>query len=245
MTFKPIPFPANLQAIIFDVDGTLYLQNKLRSRLFVHLLPGFLRNPLHARRVLSVLTRHRLALEELRAEAETCNIADRQLQACCLGSGLPRETVERIVKTYFEDTPLKFLRKCRRPGFETFLASARAAGKLLGIVSDYPTEAKLQALELTNTFEAVLSASHPCIGRLKPHPAALLTCLEQLCVRPANAVYVGDRVDVDVPFALNADVHPIIIGNAPAGSRYSRVRSMHELSQLCLGSGQEPEVLLA
>ena len=78
-------------------------------------------------------------------------------------------------------------------------------------MSDYPAEAKLQALGVAALFDVVLSAQDPDIDVFKPNPRGLLVTLERLGSAAAQSLYVGDRVDVDVPTAEAAGMRCVIV----------------------------------
>ena len=65
------------------------------------------------------------------------------------------------------------------------------------MLSDYQAMPKLRALGIADLFDEVLSAQDPDIGVFKPDPRGLEVALQRLDVRPAEALYVGDRVEVD------------------------------------------------
>jgi FMN phosphatase YigB (HAD superfamily) len=124
-----------------------------------------------------------------------------------------------------EDEPLPFLSRCLQPGVAQFLASCRARGLRLAALSDYPPEAKLQALGLSGSFDLVLSAQSPEVNVFKPNPRGLLLALERLGVDRSEALYVGDRADVDAPTAEAAGVRCAIL--VPGGSSATGTARAH------------------
>jgi phosphoglycolate phosphatase-like HAD superfamily hydrolase len=69
---------------------------------------------------------------------------------------------------------------------------------------------------------ADLFASHVCSGDTryrKPHPAPLRLALRQMCLHPANCVYVGDSPE-DLEMARRAGVRAIaVLGPFPTEAR--------------------------
>ena len=61
-------FPETTEALIFDLDGTLYDQGKLRRRMFLDLVVGLARNPLFIKdiKVLYAFRKNRERLSENR-----------------------------------------------------------------------------------------------------------------------------------------------------------------------------------
>ncbi|MDM5180994.1 HAD family hydrolase [Massilia sp. DJPM01] len=76
---------------------------------------------------------------------------------------------------------------------------------LLGSVSN--GNADLQAIGLSHHFKVSLAASQ--FGRAKPDPAIFLAACVELGVDPADAVYVGDDVLLDVQGAQRAGLRAV------------------------------------
>jgi putative hydrolase of the HAD superfamily len=107
----------------------------------------------------------------------------------------------------------------------------RASGLRLGVLSDYPPEAKLAALGVGDLFDAVLCAQAPEVGVFKPNPRGILVLLERLGVAPSEALYVGDRAEVDAAAARAAGVACAILSSKAggAGDGFLSVTSYAEL----------------
>ena len=130
--------------------------------------------------------------------------------------------------------PLPALPTAMYPGVRAFLERARRAGIRVAMFSDYPAERKLAALGLTEYFEVVASAFDPDIDAFKPSPKGLLRVLEVLRVPPEEAVYVGDRPEVDGEAARRAGLHAWILCSkgVPAPPHWSAFQSFDQLSRL-------------
>jgi FMN phosphatase YigB (HAD superfamily) len=99
-------------------------------------------------------------------------------------------------------------------------------------LSDYPAEQKLEALGLSAHFRHVVSAQDPEVRRFKPHPRGLEVTLERLGVSAADAVYVGDRPDVDGICAEHAGVRCAIVGARTGNTSWVGVADYRELARL-------------
>ena len=205
--------PSKVSAIVFDVDGTLYDQRGLRLMMFRRLLSECLKDPALGFRSIQFLRAYRKAHERLRGESAPLDLGSRQLEIACRETGTQSRQADEIVKRLFETAPLAYLHRFVRQGVAEFLQTARARGVRLGVFSDYRAETKLQAMSLTGCFDAVVSSCDAEVGRLKPHPAGLQCCLARLDVEAENALYVGDRVDIDAECARRANAFPIIVGS--------------------------------
>jgi FMN phosphatase YigB (HAD superfamily) len=110
---------------------------------------------------------------------------------------------------------LKYLQFCRAAGLDRLLAALDAAGLRMGVLSDYPAEAKLEALGLAGRFSPVLCATDPGIDAFKPNPRGYLRACEIWGLSPADVLFVGDRADVDAAGAAAAGMPCAIVGRVP------------------------------
>jgi len=125
-----------------------------------------------------------------------------------------------------EIRPLPHLAAARRPGVTDLFDRLRAAGKAIGIVSDYPARAKLAALGLNADF--VVSATDREVNVMKPDPAGLLRVMALAGVSPAETVMIGDRPERDGEAGHRAGVQTLIIG-AKSGGDWTVFRHFCEL----------------
>jgi HAD superfamily hydrolase (TIGR01509 family) len=193
----------SVKAIVLDVDGTLYRQGPLRRAMAVRLLAAHATRPAAGWQTLSVLRAYRRAQEHLRGDL-TGDVAAAQLRLACDRTRLDRSTVAACVERWMEREPLAFLRRYVQPGLVEFLETCRARGVRLATLSDYPAEAKLEALGVARYFDFNLCAQAHEIGVFKPDPRGLRVALDRLGASAGESLYVGDRADVDWPAAQAA-----------------------------------------
>ena len=74
-------------------------------------------------------------------------------------------------------------------------------------------------------FDVVVTAQDPEVQRFKPDPAGLELTLRRLAVRKDEAVYIGDRADVDAVAASRAGIRHFILKGT---------RNLSELSHLLI-----------
>jgi phosphoglycolate phosphatase/putative hydrolase of the HAD superfamily len=224
-----------LRAIVFDIDGTLYRQPALRRAMFVRLVRVHLPHPLRGWRNARILQAYRRAQEQLRSTTDAGDLTQAQIRVACRLTGADEASVVECVNRWIEQEPLAFLPRCEQPGGKHFLEACQARGLRLGALSDYPAEQKLQALGLRDLFDVVLDAQSTEVGVFKPNPKGLLTTLERLGTHPSEALYVGDRADVDAPTAAAAGVRCAILSqrDTPEGSSpHFRFASYFELRDM-------------
>lgn len=196
-----------MKAVIFDVDGTLYDQRKLRIRLLFDMLRSALRRPAVVSD-LNVIRNFRKAREQLGASG-AARIARGQF---LVGSRLARtspERVRRLVDQWMVNQPLAHLPDCRYDGVGEFFDYLRSCDARIGVFSDYPAEAKLAALGLT--ADVVLSAEDQDVDRLKPDPTGLRVAADRLGLPVGACMMIGDRDDKDGECARRAGMTYLIM----------------------------------
>lgn len=213
--------PTQLKAIVFDVDGTLYAQKPVQRGMALRLVRSHLLRPFAARTAMRALVAYRRAQETLRAEDLAAggglgDLGARQIAHASKASGVSQARVQELVRRWMEQEPLSLVAQHKRPGLDAFLDAARARGIALGVFSDYPAQAKLEALGIADRIDVQMCAQDEAIGRFKPDPRGILAVLERLGVpaseAPTSALYVGDRPEVDGAAADAAPCPCAIIG---------------------------------
>ena len=107
----------------------------------------------------------------------------------------------------------------------------------LAVVSNFDyTPTALDILEragVAGLFDAIVVSDE--VGWRKPHPAILAHALERLQVAPSQALFVGDRADIDVVGAQRAGMHAVWINRGgeplPAGITPPEFE-VHDLDEL-------------
>lgn len=183
-----------LALVTWDLDGTLYdkdaLAAEVRRRIARSVRPGTWRQARDAGRA---LRKHRAAERRVRAAGGVVDAGARALWDGPLWGG--------FVEAYF----LPALRVVGPwPGLADRLARVRDRGLRQVVVSDFPVEAKLAALGLSDAFDGTYAGTE--LGLLKPHPDLFAHVLADTYT-PARAVlHVGDRADTDGRAAALAGV---------------------------------------
>ena len=228
--------PGQFKALLFDVDGTLYRQKPLRKAMMVRLGHSYVLRPLTGWRVTQILSAYRKAQEVLReTNTEGTDLAQAQLQWAAEKTGAAVQEIQQHVEFWMEQAPLPILARFVQPSLVDFLQSAQTAGVRMGVFSDYPAEAKLEAMGLKNYFEVMVAAQEPEVGRFKPHPRGIEVGLERLGVAPHEVLYIGDRAEVDAVAAAHAGVACAILSKEPSSQAtltYRQVAGYAELKSL-------------
>jgi HAD superfamily hydrolase (TIGR01509 family) len=211
------PFAANqrIRAVLFDLDGTLYLQNRMRALMAAELLTLAVRNPFAAPRRLRALSEYRKTQERLRREnaaASDVSSSGDQIGVAAARAGISSAELQSLVDEWMLERPLKYLSFCRAPGLVPLLEFFDRMQLPMGVLSDYPPAAKLRALGLADRFSLVLCSTDPEIGVFKPHPRGFLAACDRWGLRPREVLMVGDRADVDAAGAAAAGMPCVVIG---------------------------------
>jgi len=214
-TAKPkSPSRERIQGIVFDVDGTLYVQSLLRMTMAAHFLGSVVAHPVRTARDAKIVSHYRRHQEVLRGRSTAVQDLRREQAAMTAAtSGFDVETVGKTVETWMENIPCRYMVLCRRPGLIGAFRSLKQKGYRIGILSDYPSEGKLRALGVRPFVDAVLCTSDPSVGRFKPHPHGFRSIARRLGVPAPQILYVGDRRNVDAAGALSAGMRTVLVPN--------------------------------
>jgi HAD superfamily hydrolase (TIGR01549 family) len=223
--------PFAIRAVLFDLDGTLYAQLPLRIAMSFEIAIAsagavFSRGM----RVPRVIATFRNTREQLRDDPDGGPpIVTRQYAAAAERLRYPTDEVERIVDEWMYRRPLKWLRYCRRRGLVGLLDWLEARGLRRGVLSDYPAHDKLTALGLSGRFDLVVSSLDPDVNAFKPSPRGFLAAAKKWGLDPSEVLYVGDRIDVDVPGARAAGMPCAVLTTRRLDPDVIRIRNLTEL----------------
>jgi len=198
--------------VLFDLDGTLYRQGLLQTMMAVELLALVARNPFSAPRRLHALKEYRQAQEALRHRSSEGSGPGDQIAMAAARSGTSPAELASLVDEWMMQRPLKYLAWCRAPGVDGLLEFLEEKGLEIGVLSDYPSAAKLRALGLSGRFPLALCSSDAEIGVFKPNPRGFLLACGRWGLSPDQVLMVGDRIDVDAAGASAAGMPCVIIG---------------------------------
>jgi phosphoglycolate phosphatase/putative hydrolase of the HAD superfamily len=229
---SPLDSHRRIRAVLFDLDGTLYQQSRMRMLMAIELSTLLVTRPWSLGRQARALAAYRNAQEALRL-SDYAITPTTQLEFAAERTGLAIEEVEETVNEWMFERPLKYLRLCRAAGLSDLLSFLGREGLETGVLSDYPAEAKLDALGVAGRFSVVLCSSDPEVGALKPHPRGFLRACERWRIDPREVLVVGDRSEVDAEGAAAAGMPCVIVGRSPrASANQAGVRFVSSLERL-------------
>lgn len=208
---------------VFDLDGTLYDQPKLRKIMAIRLAKYYLTHPLRLSEVL-VLKDFRSIKdkwEELdkadyeKAGAEDASmygLDETDIEICrymALKSGRSISYISQIVKRWIYENPLSAVYKSRDAKLIEYIEQLRKAGKYVCVWSDYPTKDKLIAMECQ--VDAQYSSTDSRIKELKPSSKGLKCIIEDTKADLSDVIMIGDRYKKDGKAAIEAGVDYVIL----------------------------------
>lgn len=178
----------DIDLVVFDVDGTLYDQRRLRLAMVRRLLAATWRT-----RSLNTL----LTMRTFRKVREALGDRPQALQYARTAARHHKteDEVRALTSEWMERQPLPLLAGCRYPHVDALFAGLRSAGKLIAVFSDYPATDKLAALGLQAA--PVVCAADAEVARLKPDPAGLLAILRHTGVDARRALIRSSRPHPD------------------------------------------------
>ena len=196
---------SGIHLVVFDVDGTLYKQRPVRLRMACDMLRYaiFQRNL----KVIAVVAKYRQIKERL-SDEQVDNFEPILIADTAAATGTSPEAVRTIVSEWIDQRPLRYVASCRYSGLPELFAGLRRVGKSIGILSDYPANAKLAALKLNANH--IIFTGDSNVGLLKPHPRGLEMLIRAAGVLPSATLVIGDRVERDGVAACRAGARVLI-----------------------------------
>ena len=204
-------------AVAFDLDGTLYPNFELYSRLVPFLMKE--------QRLLRAMDKARRQLRKSGAYEDDFYDTQGRIMGEILGEPV-KDVMERTERLIYRGWEPLFKKIKLFPHVKETLEAFRNNGIILGLLSDFPPEIKLKNLNIDAYWDVIVCSEKT--GKLKPHPASFIDLAGGMGVKPENILYVGNSISYDVEGAQNAGMKtaliqsrwknlPIIAGMLPHG----------------------------
>ncbi|RDV16699.1 HAD family hydrolase [Pontibacter diazotrophicus] len=200
-----------VKAVIFDVDGTLYDQSKLRKKMLFALLNYYTWRPWRIKEMM--MLSHFRDERERRAGHGCLDLEHAQYVWCAEKKGYSVNEIREVVERWIFQHPIRYLAGCMYPGTQELFNMLRQHNIKIAIYSDYKAHDKLNAMGLA--ADLVVSSTDPEVNQLKPDPKGLLYVVDQLGFAPADCLFIGDRQEMDGECALRANMPYLIIDKKP------------------------------
>ena len=189
---------------VFDVDGTLYYQNKLRLIMGKRLLMYYLLHPLKFKDLIIIKN-----FRSLRENAKDTNgLFDITAKKCNVSAS----RVNEVIKKWIYENPIDALIASKDDTLLAIIDKLKANGKTVVIWSDYEADDKLKALKLSTDY--VYTAEQERVGELKPSPKGLKLIMSDLRVAKDKTIMIGDRMVKDGEAAKKAGCDYLILSKS-------------------------------
>lgn len=189
---------------VFDVDGTLYYQNKLRLIMGKRLLMYYLLHPLKFKDLIIIKN-----FRSLRENAKDTNgLFDITAKKC----NVSVSRVNEVIKKWIYENPIDALIASKDDTLFAIIDKLKANGKTVAIWSDYEADDKLKALKLSTDY--VYTAEQERVGELKPSPKGLNLIMSDLNVPKDKTIMIGDRMVKDGEAAKKAGCDYLILSKS-------------------------------
>ena len=189
---------------VFDVDGTLYYQNKLRLIMGKRLLMYYLLHPLKFKDLIIIKN-----FRSLRENAKDTNgLFDITAKKC----NVSVSRVNEVIKKWIYENPIDALTASKDDTLFAIIDKLKANGKTVAIWSDYEADDKLKALKLSTDY--VYTAEQERVGELKPSPKGLKLIMSDLRVAKDKTIMIGDRMVKDGEAAKKAGCDYLILSKS-------------------------------
>lgn len=211
----------NLKAIIFDVDGTLYNQTRLRKQMFYALLKYYSFHPLQLKDLLILY--HFRAERDQRPGYCGTDLDNEQYEWCAQKVTAPLDRIKRVISKWIFTFPNAYLLSCRFEGVSELMELLKKKNIKIAVYSDYQATDKLKHLQIH--ADLIVASTDAIINCMKPEPKALLYIMDELKVQAADCLFIGDRDELDGACAANVGMPYLNVKmyDADTGSFYKRL----------------------
>jgi len=187
------------QALIVDLDGTLYFQTPVRLFMALSILVFCVIHPSRWKEVFLIRDYRKLYAKGI-DHLERCTEMAQQYS-------IQENLVEQIVEEWMIQRPLPFVRTFRDKRLLSLLSDCQKAGNKIIIYSDYPVTEKLKALD----FKPDAAYAADDVGCLKPMSNGLLHILEEQNFIVSECLFIGDKKEKDGKCAENVGMENVIL----------------------------------
>ncbi|MFC3559012.1 HAD family hydrolase [Pedobacter jamesrossensis] len=207
----------NIKLVIFDVDGTLYDQSKLRKKMLVELIRYYILRPWKFKDLLIVY--HFRKEREKKAGQQIDNLQEEQYNWCATKINLPVSRIKEVVNKWIFNFPIKYLKESTYPGVNSFFSKLEQNGILTAIYSDYDSKLKLESMNLAAAL--LVSSTDENINAMKPLPNGLNYILSKLNIVDKNkCLFIGDRQELDGLCAEQAGIPFLLVDKEQAKDNF-------------------------
>lgn len=175
------------KVFIFDVDGTLYSQTKMRINMALKLATYYALHFWKFKELLAI-SKFRKAREKVEFQSSTI---DELIIYASEKVGITPEKTKNAIDKWMFKVPLDVIEKCAFKKLITFIKQITNDGRQIVIYSDYPADDKLKRLKINPS--KIFTPENPNIGELKPSKKAMAYIKSRIDCDNKEIIYIGDR----------------------------------------------------
>ncbi len=217
-----------LQAVAFDLDGTLYPYTSVILRA----IPYFLSH-------LRLTVQFSKVRKRLRKERPISDFYVRQSEMLADFMGISAGESSKIIQTLIYGSWGDVLRGVKPfPAVKETLLDLKNRNLKLGVLSDFPVVDKLRILGLEGMWDYTNSSES--VGYLKPNPEPFYHLAASLDIEPELIMFIGDDYTLDIEGASRIGMKTAHFSRRPAAaskaditfSDYTRLINHLEMANL-------------
>lgn len=178
-------------ALIFDIDGTLYNQKKMRLKMIKYLLKFYFVHWSHWKDLLVIMYFRKVREQECYRD----KTIDQQYELVAERYSKTAEYVKQVISKWMYEEPLRFIKESVYPEIVSIWREKQKNGALIIVYSDYPASDKLKTIGLK--ADRIFSADMEEIQELKPSKKAMKLILQEMGIDVNCTAYIGDRYEKD------------------------------------------------
>jgi len=197
------------KVVVFDIDGTMYHQKKLRLMMLFELMIYYILRP-HKLFELKIIKLFREEREK-RKGYQSNDLETEQYKWVSDITKYSIQEIKKVISKWIYIKPLKYLEKSKYVYLDNLLKILKEKGIKVCVYSDYPTKEKLKALNLPIKINLEVSSIDEEINSFKPSGKGLQYIINRLGIKKNEVLFIGDRMETDGECAKNAGVDFVII----------------------------------
>ncbi len=185
---------SQFKLVVFDLDGTLYNQKKMRKSMLLKLLSYYCLRPFRWFD-LKIIDTFRKEREKLAFVNDLVNLQELQYQVCATKLNIEKEEVKKVIDYWLLHAALPLLHKWVYPEIREFLKDLKSNNISIAVWSDYAAVDKIKAMNID--ADLIVAATDAQIDKLKPNTTGLSYILNYFNCPPEKALMIGDRDKLD------------------------------------------------
>jgi putative hydrolase of the HAD superfamily len=220
----------NIELVIFDVDGTLYNQNRLRKIMFFKLFFHYLIRPWKYRDL--IILYHFRKERERHAGYVGTDLENEQYIWCAQQTNESIQKIKDVVSKWIFTFPNPYLKDALYSGADQFIEELKAKGIKTATYSDYNSKDKLNAMNIVVDME--VCSTDKSVNCFKPESKGLVFLMLALGVtQKERCVFIGDRIELDGVCAQEAGVPFLLINEKDTNNNFYSKLSRTLIASRC------------